>query len=78
VILSSVDIAKALKNKSLTIEPRPDISSIDSSAVDLRIGEPFFVWNSALVQQSGVHVTVNLDSFKYKSLADPYLSEVAK
>lgn len=78
MILSSIDIAKALKNQSLTIDPLPEISSIDSSAVDLRIGGPFFVWNSSLVQQKGVDVTVNLDSFKYQSLADPYLSEVQK
>ena len=78
MILSSVDIEKALKNKSLIIDPRPDIASIDSSALDLRVGEPFFVWNGALVQQQGVDVTVNLDSFKYQTLAGPYLREVLK
>lgn len=78
MILSSVDITKALKNNSLIIDPLPERSSIDSSAVDLRIGEPFFVWNNDLVRQQGVHVNVNLDSFKYQTLAGPFLKEVAK
>lgn len=77
MILSSVDIAKALKKKSFCIDPHPELSSIDSSAVDLRIGEPFFVWNRSLVQQKGVQVNVNLDSFKYQALAEPYLSQVS-
>lgn len=78
MILSSVDITKAINSKSFLIDPAPEKSAIDSSAVDLRIGQPFYVWNSKLVQQSGVQVTVNLDSFNYKSLADPFLSEVAQ
>lgn len=78
MILSSVDIGKALKSKSLIIDPGPDLASIDSSAVDLRVGEPFFVWNDALVRQRGVDVTVNLDSFKFQTLASSHLSEVQK
>ncbi len=78
MILSGTDIARALKNKSLVIDPKPELAAIDSSALDLKVGEPFFTWNRALVEQQGVAVTVNLDTFKFKSLSEPFLREVQK
>lgn len=78
MILSGVDIERALKTKLIVIEPTLAGDAIDSSALDLRIGEPFYTWKKDLVSQSGVAVTINLDSFKYQSLAGPYLEEVKK
>lgn len=78
MILSSVDILKAIKSKALVIDPTPDVAAIDSSALDLRVGEPFYSWNDNLVRQKGVDVIVNLDSFKYQDLASPYLTEIPK
>jgi dCTP deaminase len=76
MILSSRDISKALKSKKLIIEPPPDETSIDSTTVDLRVGNKFFVWNHDLVGLPGVNVSLDLDNFKFKSLADKYLKTV--
>ncbi|MEW6686447.1 MAG: hypothetical protein AB1393_09640 [Candidatus Edwardsbacteria bacterium] len=39
MILSDVDIKTALKEKNLIIEPEPSEEQIDSTTIDLRIGE---------------------------------------
>lgn len=77
MILSSVDIAKALRQKKIIIDPIPDETSIDSTTVDLRVGNKFHVWDSGLVNQPGVSVSVDLDNFNFKNLAGPYLREVS-
>ena len=76
MILSSSDIIKALKAKQLIIDPLPDETSIDSTTIDLRVGDKFFVWNHDLVAQPGVQVSLDLDNFNYKKLAKPFLREV--
>ena len=78
MILSDIDIKKALKDGKLIIDPLPDDRQIDSTTIDLRIGEPFWHWNPTLVRQQGVDVRVNIDSFHFMKLAEPYLQQVAK
>lgn len=78
MILSGLDISKALKNKNLIITPAPEDSAIDASAVDLRVGEPFFIWDKDLVEQAGWDVTIKLDSFRYQTLQEKFLREVPK
>lgn len=78
MILSDVDIKKALRNKSLLIVPVPDESDIDTTTIDLKIGDKFLRWDEALVRQQGVQVTINLNQFKYKDFSQPYLKEVPK
>lgn len=76
MILSDVDIKKALKNKSLIITPPPDETDIDTTTIDLRIGNQFFRWDEQLVRQAGVAVTLDLDHFRYKTFSKPYLTSV--
>jgi dCTP deaminase len=76
MILSSVDIVKALRRKAIIIDPLPDETSIDSTTIDLRVGNKFLIWDKDLVAQPGVRVSIDLDNFKYKDLAGPYLKEV--
>ena len=78
MILSSSDIKKALEDKTLIIDPIPNDEHIDTSAVDLRIGNKFYQWKPDLVNQTGVDVTVDIDHFDFKKLADLYLEEVPK
>lgn len=78
MILSDIDIRMALKKKPLIISPTPEEVDIDSTTIDLRIGDRFLRGDDNLVRQAGVSVTLNLDHFKYKDFSQPYLKEVAK
>lgn len=78
MILSDIDIHKALREKQLIIDPEPEPSAIDATALDLRIGQPFFIWKKELVERAGWDVTVKVDSFLYKDLQQQFLEEVPK
>lgn len=78
MILSDVDIKKALKNKEFIITPAPDEVDIDSTTIDLKIGDRFLKWDDKLVDQKGVSVTLDLDQFKFKDFSKPYLKKVSK
>lgn len=78
MILSDVDIKRALRKGNLIIKPQPGEEQIDSTTIDLRIGEPFYRWNPRLVKQRGVHVSVNIDSFDFHALANSYLEKITK
>ena len=43
MILSNIDIRKVLKDQSFIIDPLPEEDQIDTSSIDLRIGEPIWV-----------------------------------
>jgi dCTP deaminase len=76
MILSDVDIKKALKGKHLIISPSPQETDIDTTTIDLKIGDRFLRWDDELVGQAGVKVTLDLDHFKYKNFSGPYLKDV--
>jgi len=52
MMLSNGDIRKALKDGLLIIDPLPEENQIDTSSIDLRIGEPIWVWDPKLSGQS--------------------------
>lgn len=78
MILSDVDIKKAIKEQNLIIKPPPKEEQIDSTAIDLRIGEPFYRWDPQLVNQKGVNVSIDIDNFDFRTLANTYLQKVKK
>lgn len=78
MILSDVDIKNVLKRKKLIIDPLPEEKQIDSTAVDLRIGKPLFIWNPKLVKQKGVDVRIDIDNFDFIDLASNFMHEVNK
>jgi dCTP deaminase len=49
VILSDNDIKNCLSNGTLIIDP-PRIYRIDTTSIDLRIGEPLYVWDPNVVR----------------------------
>ena len=78
MILSDVDIKTALKEGNLIIKPTPGEEQIDSTTVDLRIGEHFYRQNPELVNQRGVRVSVDIDNFYFRAFANSYLQETRK
>jgi deoxycytidine triphosphate deaminase len=48
MILSDREIEKAIREGRLVINPEPDPSQYDSSALDLRVGDDFRRWRNAL------------------------------
>lgn len=78
MILSDIDIKQAIKEQKLIIDPEPEDRQIDSTTIDLRVGEPFYIWDPQLVNQHGINISIDLDNFNYKNLAEPYQKEVAK
>lgn len=75
MILSNTDIIVALKDKRLIIDPLPDEDQIDSASIDLRIGEPLWVWDPALKEKE---LRIDVDQFNFKSLSEKHLIETAK
>jgi dCTP deaminase len=75
MILSNTDIVVALKDKRLIIDPLPEEDQIDSASIDLRIGEPLWVWNPALKEKA---LPIDVDQFNFKSLSEKHLVETAK
>jgi len=78
VILSDIDIRKALKQRNLIIDPSPEERQIDSTTIDLRIGEPLYIWNPELVGQKGVAIRVDINNFDFTQLAAKFLQEITK
>ena len=78
MILSDIDLRQCLDDKLIIIDPIPADIQIDTTSVDLRIGEPFYIWNPELVKQSGVDVAIRTDDFEFQRLAQNYLREVPK
>jgi len=78
MILSDIDIEEALGKKGLIIDPQPKKEQIDSTTVDLHIGEPFYKWSPGLVNQPGVGLSINIDEYDFKKLANSYLQELNK
>jgi len=66
MILSDVKIKEAIREGRLIIDPPP--VEYSPSAVDLRLGEPLYIWDPKLVNQPGVDVTIDLDAFSYPRL----------
>jgi len=69
VILCDHHIERAVKDKSLIIDPVPEQSQYDSSALNLRVGEDFRVWKNVLKAQ-GTRLCVDLDNINLADLIE--------
>ena len=61
MILSNHEIASAIEQGHLIIEPRPQPEQFGTTSLDLRIGNDPLVWNRELVRTKGVGTYVDLD-----------------
>jgi dCTP deaminase len=68
VILSDSEIRKAIKERKIIVEPTPDEEQIQTSALDLRLGQEIRIFKSTQEleesEPSGVLRPVIIDSFK--------------
>ncbi len=74
MILSGEDIHTALAEGRMVIDPPPRKEDIDTTSIDLRIGEPLWIWDPALQKDPALNVP--LDQLDYKELSERHLVEV--
>src|SRR5260370_38975169 len=53
-------IEKAIRDRRLIIDPNPEPSQFDSTALNLRVGDDFLIWKPAL-QGKGTGHSIDLD-----------------
>ena len=69
MILSDVSIRDALDSGSISIDPRPNEDQYDTSSLDLRLGGRFSRYKRELVDQPGLHIILDPESFDYPSIS---------
>lgn len=78
MILSNVDIRKVLEDGRLIIDPMPAKERIDTTSIDLRLGEPLWIWDPELVGGKGGELRINADQLNFKELSERYLMQVPR
>lgn len=78
MILSNVDIKKALQEEKIIIDPQPEEVQINSSSLDLRLNGEFKEYNTDLLKQEGVYIEVNYSDFNFRRFSQAYLRDVPK
>ncbi len=78
MILSNVDIKKALLEKKVIIDPPPEDNQFCSSALDLRLGSEFKEYNPKLIKQKGIKIEVVYSDYDFKEFARAYLIDFPK
>src|SRR4051812_47326567 len=69
MILCDHQIRKMLQEGRLMIDPAPDNSQIQSTAIDLHVGDDFLQWNPTL-SAPGVDTHIDLDAVDLSRLRD--------
>ncbi len=78
MILSGKDIEKALEEARVVIEPAPSKDAIDTTSIDLHIGEPMWIWNPDLNSKQHDPFRINLEEYNYPQFSEENLIEVPK
>ncbi len=78
MILSRAEILKVLQEKRFILDPMPEEDQIDTMSIDLRMGEPLWVWSEALMKRPGGPLHVDIDRFDFKKLSEQYMIEERK
>ena len=78
MILSDVDIKKAIEEKKIIVTPQPDDNQISSSSLDLRIGDEFKEYDQGLVGQGGVGIVIDYSDFNFTEFSRKYLRDLSK
>jgi dCTP deaminase len=78
MILSNVDIKKALQEEKIIIDPPPEDNQFFSSALDLRLGNEFKEYNPKLIKQKGIKIEVIYSEYDFKEFARAYLIDFPK
>lgn len=78
MILSGDDIHKALAEERMIVEPAPGREQIDTTSIDLHMGEPLWIWDPKLTHPDGETLKVNLDEYNYREFSKRHQIEVSK
>ena len=78
MILSGDDIHKALAEGRMIIEPAPGEDEIDTTSIDLHMGEPLWIWDPELTHPDKETLKINLDEYDYREFSKLHQVEVAK
>jgi dCTP deaminase len=69
VILSDAAIRQCLQTGKLIIDPMPPQEHFNTTAVDLRLGNVFKVWDNAKINQRGIDMRIVYDDVRIPNLA---------
>ena len=78
MILSGDDIHKALAEGRMMIEPAPGKEQIDTTSIDLHMGEPLWIWDPKLTRPDSETLKISLDEYNYREFSKQHQVEVAK
>ena len=78
MILSGDDIHQALAEGRMIIEPAPGKEDIDTTSIDLHMGEPLWIWDPELTRPDNEYLKINLDEYDYREFSKRYQVAVAK
>lgn len=77
MILSDVDIKKAIKAKKIIITPTPEETQYNTSSLDLRLNGEFKEYNRDLVEKKCVEVIIDYSQLEFIELKD-YFKDLKK
>ena len=63
------DIEKAIKEGRLVVDPAPEPDQFDSTSLNLRVGDDFLCWKTALGARGTTHV-IDIDNIDLSELID--------
>lgn len=78
MILSGDDIHKALAEGRMIVEPAPAKEQIDTTSIDLHMGEPLWIWDPELTRPDGKTHKINLDEYNYREFSKQHQVVVEK
>lgn len=78
MILSDEGIKAALGSGSIEISPRPEADQYTTSAIDLRLGDEFSMWDRDRLETPGVEVNLNLAEQQFQATAKGFLTKVER
>lgn len=77
MILSDKGILAALKSGRITIDPTPSLEQYTSSAVDLRLGDSFKIWDRERLSLEGSEMRLDLSRQDFQKTARAFLIDAA-
>lgn len=78
MILSGEDIHKALAEGRMIVDPAPGTDQIDTTSIDLHLGEPLWIWDPELTRPGKETFKINLDEYNYREFSKRHQVPVDK
>ncbi|PIQ97204.1 MAG: dCTP deaminase [Nitrospinae bacterium CG11_big_fil_rev_8_21_14_0_20_56_8] len=78
MILSNADIRRVLRDKLFIVDPFPSEDQIDTSSLDLRMGETLWEWNRRGPRPGGRDNPIDVDGLDIRQFTEQNLVEVPR